>query len=743
MTLNNMTIKNKIRLVSTIPVIILLIVSIFVIYLAYDKKTKLEELNTLLMFSQKISLLVHEIQKERGASAGYLGSGGKDFKDILAKQRELTNEKAQDFISFTKSLDATQFPDSGKEYISTALSELDKIKTIRDSVDNLSIETKKAIGYYTNINKLLLNFVATLASIGVDEHIINDITAYYSFLMSKERAGIERAVGSNTFAQKSFGKGMFIKFVNLVDEQNIFLDNFYIYGFIYKDYVKEKLDDPIIAEVQKMRDILFSSEGNPAAKFDVDAKYWFQTITKKINILKQIDDYLINNIKDEANVLIDKSANLVNMLSIILAIVVFGTISLVLFFNKNIMDSINKMYVGIEQFMAYLNRDINELNYIDIHDNGELGKLARLVNANIDRINGDLEKDLLCVGEAIITLDKVEKGIYSCRVMSEAANPQVITFAKTINKMLDNQQEVIGSILKTLKEYADYNYLNSIHVNNNITGESKEMVDCINILGDAITTMLRNNKKSGEILLKGSNKLIKNVGKLNNASNDAASRLEETAAAIEQITGNIASSTENVAKMAQYAEKLTKAANDGERLAKETVNSMDDINSQVTAINEAISVIDQIAFQTNILSLNAAVEAATAGEAGKGFAVVAQEVRNLASRSAEAAKSIKDIVENATIKANNGKGIASKMIEGYNQLNENISNTISLIKDVDHSAKEQRDGIQQISDAVNSLDKQTQINANIASETNDIAQGTMELANNVVNATKDKKFKEV
>ncbi|MFW2608565.1 methyl-accepting chemotaxis protein, partial [Aliarcobacter butzleri] len=91
----------------------------------------------------------------------------------------------------------------------------------------------------------------------------------------------------------------------------------------------------------------------------------------------------------------------------------------------------------------------------------------------------------------------------------------------------------------------------------------------------------------------------------------------------------------------------------------------------VNLINEAIGVIDNIAFQTNILSLNAAVEAATAGEAGKGFAVVAGEVRNLASRSAEAAKEIKAIVENATSKANQGKSIATNMIEGYKELNQN------------------------------------------------------------------------
>ena len=109
-----------------------------------------------------------------------------------------------------------------------------------------------------------------------------------------------------------------------------------------------------------------------------------------------------------------------------------------------------------------------------------------------------------------------------------------------------------------------------------------------------------------------------------------------------------------------------------------------------------LGVIDQIAFQTNILSLNAAVEAATAGEAGKGFAVVAQEVRNLASRSAEAANEIKALVGTATQKANDGKKISDEMIKGYEELNENITQTISLINDVEAASKEQQTGIEQI-----------------------------------------------
>ena len=192
--------------------------------------------------------------------------------------------------------------------------------------------------------------------------------------------------------------------------------------------------------------------------------------------------------------------------------------------------------------------------------------------------------------------------------------------------------------------------------------------------------------------------------------------------------------------MSKLSSSVTSSAKDGEILANQTTLAMDEINTQVNLVNEAISVIDQIAFQTNILSLNAAVEAATAGEAGKGFAVVAQEVRNLASRSAEAAKDIKNIVEDATKKANEGKDIANEMIEGYKGLNDSISQTINLISDVEMSSKEQLLGIEQINDAVNQLDQQTQQNAMIASQTNDIALSADEIAKLVVSDANAKEF---
>ena len=262
----------------------------------------------------------------------------------------------------------------------------------------------------------------------------------------------------------------------------------------------------------------------------------------------------------------------------------------------------------------------------------------------------------------------------------------------------------------------------------------------MNELGDAITKMLISNKKNGLILDDYSDTLMENVDKISSSMNQQAASLEETAASVEEITSIIKQTTDKSQSMASLATQTKSSATNGKELATKTANAMDEINDSTTAIADAITVIDQIAFQTNILSLNAAVEAATAGEAGKGFAVVAGEVRNLAARSAEAANSIKNLVGQATIRANEGKTIASNMIQGYDELDNNIVHTTELIEDVSLAAKEQLSGIDQINNAISELDQVTQANATMATDTNQIAIYTDKIAKEVVDEVNEKEF---
>jgi methyl-accepting chemotaxis protein len=447
-----------------------------------------------------------------------------------------------------------------------------------------------------------------------------------------------------------------------------------------------------------------------------------------------------NEATSNSLLVIEKSNNTL-MISLILGLVgtVIG-IAIGIFLTKQITNSLEHFKTGLLSFFAYLNRESEKTHLIEIDTKDEFGEMAEVVNANIIQTQKNIEEDRKLIDQTIAVLSEFEQGDLCQRLDMNVSNPALMQLKEVLNKMADNLETNIDNVLHIIEEYSSYHYLNKIDTKH-LKEHLLKLASGVNTLGNAITQMLLENKINGLTLDESSNILLENVDKLNASSNEAASSLEETAAALEQITSNIRHNTENIAQMSNFSNNVTDSAKEGEKLANQTTVAMEEINTQVTAINEAISVIDQIAFQTNILSLNAAVEAATAGEAGKGFAVVAQEVRNLASRSAEAASEIKSLVENATAKANDGKNIAGHMIVGYKKLNENISKTINLISDIENASKEQLSGIEQINDAVTALDRQTQENAMVASQTHDVAVLTDEIAKLVVSDADSKEFR--
>ena len=438
----------------------------------------------------------------------------------------------------------------------------------------------------------------------------------------------------------------------------------------------------------------------------------------------------------------NKISEVVSTIVLISAIIVILiTIIIIFILNKLIIRPINVLNEGIR---SLIKSTTNTNMTIKKQANDELGNIVDSFNEYLGKIDDGIKEDQILIDDAKKVISRVKHGWYSQHIETNTSNQSLNEFKNEVNDMIKATKKHFNDMNVVLEEYASYDYRKPLVIDDIEKGGVFEiLVKDINALRNSINGMLSDNKSTGLTLQNSSDILLTNVDTLSKASNEAAASLEEIAAALDQSTSSISNNTQNVVQMASYAQTVTTSVTNGQELANQTTLAMDEINTEVTAINDAITVIDQIAFQTNILSLNAAVEAATAGEAGKGFAVVAQEVRNLASRSADAANEIKTLVENANQKANSGKKIADNMIEGYAGLNENITKTIELISEVESVSKEQQAGIEQINTAIAQLDRQTQQNAQVASDTKAVATQTQSIANDVLEDASSKQFIEI
>ena len=736
--LSKLSIKQKLILIMLIPLFVVILLAAKLAVDSFSTSKNLQSLDNVVILSVKIGDLVHETQKERGMTAGFLGSNGEKFKIELPAQRLVVDEKFKELNAFLSTFDKDVYSSEFLENLNNSLKKLQDLNNNRTGVNNLSINTGVAIAYYTDTISLLLNTVGTITKLSNSAKVSQELVSYMSFLLSKERAGIERAVGTNTFAKNSFGEGMKARLYTLVAEQNAYMDTFLkVSSLEMVNFYKKTLQGESIIEVDKMRKTLLYS--NIESNFGVDANYWFKQMTDKINILKKIEDNLSKNlIQTIENEMSEANQNMIvfgllSVFGVALTMILARTIAFTILID---VDSVKR---GVENFFAFINFEKDDIELIKVKSNDELGMMSRIINKNIEDTKANIQKDRALIADTIRVTNQINKGYLDSKIELGSNNPSLNELKNIINEMLGTLNSNVSNILKVLTSYSKLDFRPKL-ADNNLEGLIKELEKDVNILGEVITQTLMENKRIGIVLSDNANTLTQNMQGIANAANSQAASLEETAASLEEITSNITNNTQTAIQMATFGNKVKESISLGQQLANKTVLSMEDINSQTTAISEAITIIDQIAFQTNILSLNAAVEAATAGEAGKGFAVVAGEVRTLASRSAEAAKQIKELVQNAQKKTQEGKDIASDMIDGYSELNKNISTTLELISNVTTASKEQSSGMVQINDAVNNLDKITQINAQNASQANIIAQETLEISNTIITQADAKEF---
>lgn len=334
-----------------------------------------------------------------------------------------------------------------------------------------------------------------------------------------------------------------------------------------------------------------------------------------------------------------------------------------------------------------------------------------------------IEKEIDAMVEA------ASAGDFTKQIASEGKVGFFKNLSNGLNRLSGTVEVALNDVIRMLGAMAKGDLTERI--TRDFEGAFGQMKDDANQTADKLTEVIGNIRTSAETITSSSNEIAQGNADLSQRTEEQASSLEETASSMEEMTSTVKQSAENAEEANTLAASAQQTAQRGGEVVNKAVSAMEAINAASKKISDIIGVIDEIAFQTNLLALNAAVEAARAGEQGRGFAVVAGEVRNLAQRSAGAAKEIKDLIRDSVTKVDDGTRLVNESGATLKEIVAAVEKVSQMMRDISEAAQEQTSGIEQVNTAIMQMDEMTQQNAALVEQASAAGEAMAEQARNL------------
>ncbi len=438
--ISNLKVKTKLMLMTLLPLAALLFFLFDELSLRLHTQQQMHDITVLVKVARQNGLLAHELQKERGMSAGYLGSKGTAFADKLPQQRGLSDGQIQQWQGLLATISTTEYP-LVNDALGRARNNIARLADIRSQVTNQQIELADTLKFYTGTIRELLAISALASRYTSDGEISRDLQAYYNFLQGKERAGIERAVLSNAFGADRFAKGLYPRFIRLETEQAAFLNTFEAFSTEqsltgYRAFRSSK-EEQAVADYRAI-----AHEKADSGGFGQQATEWFAASTARINLLKGIEDSLETDLLAAAEAKHDAAQAGVWGTLLLGVVILIVTLSVTWMVSMVLYQQIDALSRNIRSVTDRLDLTIR----LPVLANDELGKVCQAMNELLVKmettvgqfLNNTTEMNLIAMQNQM-TISLSVKGM-------KAQQDETASASTAVNELEQATQEIASSI---------------------------------------------------------------------------------------------------------------------------------------------------------------------------------------------------------------------------------------------------------------------------------------------------------